>query len=198
MERGKTMGREGNKEATREWYRSRKLELLEKYSRCLQELKEQDIETVARIISNARCVYTAGNGGSAATASHFAADLNRIGVQAICLSDNTAVITGYANDISYEKALSLQLKTMDSQDVLVVLSVSGKSYNLMTAVDTANSRNATTIAFLGSGGGYISRMVKHAIVLSSEWYGEVESIHSCVCHILPVLVKETIEQGRLS
>lgn len=165
-------------------------QLIDRFMKCLDELRAMDLMEIAQVLTEAEHIFTAGNGGSAATASHFVADLVRIGLRASCLSDNISMVTAFANDINYDQIYSRQLDIIRPEDVLVVLSVSGESNNLIKAVTLANSKGAITIAMVGSGGGVLSKIAKHNLILSSDRYGEIEGIHSCVCHMLPVLIKE--------
>jgi len=161
--------------------------LLEGYQRALVELEIQDLAEIAEVIAKAKRVFIAGNGGSAATATHFASDLARAGVQAYSLCDNPALITGLANDLGYTYIFSRQLElyNVGEGDVFVAISGSGNSANLITAANLARSKGATAIAFLGFGGGELSRLVDKAIILSSSDYGVIEGIHSCLCHMIP-------------
>lgn len=166
--------------------------LIDRFVSCLGELRQAKLEEIAAVLAGARHIFTAGNGGSAATASHFTADLARIGLRSSCLSDNTSVITAFANDVAYDQIFALQLEIIDPADVLVVLSVSGESVNLVKALEIARRKGAMTVAFVGSGGGKLGDIAKYSIILSSDKYGEVEGTHSCLCHIIPVMIKELL------
>ena len=165
-------------------------DLIDRFMLCLDELRQCDLVKIAGVFMNANHIFTVGNGGSAATASHLTADLIRIGLRSTCLSDNIAAITSFANDISYDEVFAVQLGMIKSCDAVVFLSVSGTSANLIRAIDIAKSRGATTIAFVGSGGGKISKIAKHSVILSSESFTEVEGVHSCICHMIPILIQE--------
>ena len=165
-------------------------ELIDRFMLCMDELRQCDLVKIATIFMNANHIFTAGNGGSAATASHFTSDLIRIGLRSTCLSDNISAITSYANDISYDVVFAMQLEMIRDSDVVVFMSVSGVSANLIKAIKIAKSRGATTISFVGSGGGKIAKYAKHSVILSSDSFTEVEGIHSCICHIIPILIQE--------
>lgn len=170
--------------------------LINRFIACLDELRQIDLMAIARLLLGASHIFTAGNGGSAATASHFVADLVRVGLRATCLSDNISAVTAFANDISYDQVYSRQLDIIHPQDVLVVLSVSGETTNLIKAVTLANSKGASTIALVGSGGGVLAKIAKQNLILSSDKFGEVEGIHSCICHIIPILIQEVEGEKR--
>jgi len=165
---------------------------LEEYKKALVELEIQDLIGVAEVIAKAKRVFIAGNGGSATTSNHFASDLARAGVQVYSLCDNPALITGLANDYGYNHIFSRQLElyNIGEGDVFVAISGSGNSANIVTAVNEANRRGATTLALLGFGGGQVLPLVDKAVVLSSTDYGVIEGIHSCLCHIIPRLIVE--------
>jgi len=162
------------------------------YHQALAELGQQDIAGIAELLAQAREVLVAGNGGSAATASHFASDLMRAGVRARSLCDNAAVITGLANDLGYTHIFARQVAEIGKEDALVVISGSGNSANLIHATRLAKSRGAATVAFLGFGGGELGKIAERCITLSSRDYGEVEGVHSCLCHIIARQVRERL------
>ena len=166
--------------------------MIGRYRECLAELECMDLEGAASLLAGARYIYVAGNGGSAATASHLASDLARIGRPCSCLSDNISQLTMYANDVSYPAAFASQIIRAGKGDVLVVLSVSGNSPNLLEAVGMAHLRGVASLALLGSGGGLLVQHAQHSLISSSARYGEVESIHSCICHMLPTLIQELV------
>jgi D-sedoheptulose 7-phosphate isomerase len=139
-------------------------------------------------------IYVAGNGGSAATASHWVNDLakatkctGRPPLRAMCLSDNVSWLTALANDEGYDRIFSGQLENFGrAGDVLIVISASGNSPNLLRAVELARERRMTTIGFLGFDGGALKRLVDESLWLPTERgaYGLVESGHSLLCHVL--------------
>ena len=169
-------------------------EIIYGYQRCLEELANRDalesIGAIAETLAEAGEVFICGNGGSAATGSHFAADLRRAGVKATCLSDNIPIITAIANDERYEDVFSQQLQRIRSDDILVLITGSGNSPNLLKAADVAKWAGAKRIGLLGFGGGKLRDEVNLSVVLKSRDYGEVEGVHSCLCHIIPGLIKE--------
>jgi D-sedoheptulose 7-phosphate isomerase len=139
-------------------------------------------------------IYVAGNGGSAATASHWVNDLckatklyGHADVRAACLTDNTSWLTALANDEGYERVFAGQIESLSRQgDALVVISASGNSPNLVEAVRLARGRGVATVGLLGFDGGVLKELVHHSLWLPSEpgRYGLVESAHSVLCDIL--------------
>jgi D-sedoheptulose 7-phosphate isomerase len=168
------------------------------FSRLLDQIDVDAIERVVARLQRARdsgaMVYVAGNGGSAATASHLVNDLAKA-TKASChppmrvlgLNDNVPLLTALANDEGYERIFSGQLENLARPgDVLVVLSASGSSPNLVRAVALAREREVTTIGFLGFDGGALKDQVDECLWLPTEKgaYGMVESGHVLLCHLL--------------
>src|SRR5919199_1171710 len=141
-------------------------------------------EMLYRAYSNEKHVFTLGNGGSAATASHMAADLakNTIGpnmrrFRVLSLNDNTPMLTALANDLGYENVFSEQLKSLvRAGDLLIALSVSGSSPNVLGAIRCAREQSAEVAAILGCGGGEAAGLADLAIVVESDHYGVVEDV----------------------
>jgi D-sedoheptulose 7-phosphate isomerase len=164
-------------------------------------LHQMDMGAIERVVDRLRAarqrgamIYVAGNGGSASTASHWVNDLGkatkiqgRPPMRVISLSDNISWLTALANDEGYQRVFSGQLENFAQPgDVLVVISASGNSPNLLRAVELARERGLETIAFLGFDGGALKTKVDHCLWLPTEKgaYGVVESGHSLLCHIL--------------
>ena len=170
---------------------------LEYLGKLLRKLDVSEIAGFIDIIRQAqeeqRRIFFIGNGGSAATASHFANDLS-IGVRnwnkpirAIALTDNIAVITAVANDYGYDDIFLLQLKAQaDKGDVLVAISASGNSKNLIRAVEYGNSSSITTISLTGFDGGELKNLTQKNVHVDSELgeYGPVEDLHMVLDHLV--------------
>lgn len=173
---------------------------------CIGELPEQNMEEIAGVIFHAwkkgNQVFIMGNGGSATTASHFVCDLRKgaivrgsPGVQAFSLTDNIALVTALANDIDYSYIFKEQLVGLLKEgDVVIGISASGNSSNVLKAIEYARQNGATTIGFVGFGGGRLKELAHKSIVLSSKDYGQVEDIHLSLAHIISYLVRERIVQ----
>lgn len=174
---------------------------------CLEELQGQDVEGVAGITFDAykkgRQVFIMGNGGSAATASHLARDLaigaaaqGKPRLRASSLTDNTALITALANDIDYDSIFEEQLVgQVEKDDVVIGISASGNSPNVLKAMEFARSQGATTIGFIGFEGGKLKEICHKSIILSSRDYGQVEDVHLALAHIIAYMMKERIAGG---
>jgi D-sedoheptulose 7-phosphate isomerase len=148
-------------------------------------------ELLYRAYRNEKQVFTLGNGGSAATASHMAADLakNTIGpnmrrFRVLSLNDNTPMLTALANDLGYENVFSEQLKSLiHAGDLLIVLSASGSSKNVVNAVRCAQEHSAEVVAIVGSTGGEAAALADLPIVVPSDHSGVVEDVHLVINHI---------------
>ncbi len=149
-----------------------------------------------------RTVFVAGNGGSAATASHWVNDLakatKRSGnrpFRVIGLVDNVSWLTAIANDEGYESVFSGQLENFaQAGDVLAVISASGNSPNVLRAVDTARDRGVTTIGLVGFDGGLLRDRLDECLWVPTAQgaYGIVESAHSVACDIVTTCLIEDI------
>ena len=166
-------------------------------SSVLSNISLTNIEKFVEVILEAReresSIFFIGNGGSAATASHFANDL-AIGTRtyekpfrAISLCDNQAVITAIANDDGYEKIFSQQLQVLlKKQDVVVAISASGNSPNLLDAIDTAKKMNTITVGISAFDGGKMKEMVDISVHVPTEKgeYGPAEDSHMVLDHLI--------------
>jgi D-sedoheptulose 7-phosphate isomerase len=139
-----------------------------------------------------RQLFTFGNGGSAANASHFITDLgkgasDKLGKRFRCLSlnDNTAWITALGNDYAYEDVFMRQLENYARPgDLVLTMSVSGNSPNLVKAVKWANEKGLTTIALVGGKRGQLADLAHEVIVIDDIHYGRVEDAQMTICHML--------------
>ena len=166
-----------------------------------QALEALDLETVraarqmiARARDDGRQVFLCGNGGSAATASHMANDLGKgasygrdgaARFRVVALTDNVPWMTALANDVSYEAIFAEQLRNLgQSGDLLIAISGSGNSRNVLNAVEVAGELGMTTIGWTGFGGGALAGMVDLAIVADSHHMGRVEDVHTVLMHLM--------------
>ena len=170
------------------------LEFLEELKAALSDLDIDEVDAVVDLLVGVhragRHVYVMGNGGSAATASHFACDLHAATrgpkrLKVTSLNDNVPLLTALANDFGYEYVFSEQLGCSVSRDDLVILlSASGDSANIVRAAHVARERGAITVGMLGFGGGQARSLVDHSIVLSNSSFGIVESVHNALAHLI--------------
>jgi D-sedoheptulose 7-phosphate isomerase len=150
------------------------------------------IEVLLDVAKAGKTIYIIGNGGSAATASHYANDISfgvkslSCGLKAISLTDNNAVLTALGNDYGYEHIFSKQLeKIMVKGDVLIAISASGNSDNIIKGLDMAKSKGNQVVGISGFDGGYLAKHSDVSLQISSNKgeYGPVEDAHSIIGHI---------------
>jgi D-sedoheptulose 7-phosphate isomerase len=170
---------------------------IEYLSSVLEKISLDEIEQFIKVLLDARAkgstVYFIGNGGSAATASHFANDI-AIGTRqyekpfrVISLCDNQAVITAIANDDGYDKIFSQQLEVLlKKDDVVVAISASGNSANLLCAIDVAKQKEAVTVGLTAFDGGKLRKVVDLSVHVPTgkNEYGPAEDAHMVLDHLV--------------
>lgn len=163
----------------------------------LGTIDEGAIEWVVSILAEARSsgarLWIIGNGGSATTADHFATDLLRCTdasgtpIRAISLCSNQGIVTATANDYGYEHVFTRQLRMAASpEDILLSLSASGNSPNILAAIRWAKENSVLTIALTGFDGGAASTLADVSVHVESAVndYGVVEDVHLAICHMI--------------
>ena len=146
-------------------------------------------------------VFLLGNGGSAATASHIANDLNKLTIvpgkprfKAIALTDNVPLITAWGNDTAYENIFVEQmLNFLASGDVVIGISTSGNSSNVLKALRIARDHGAITVGFTGRDGGKLKELVDKCIFIPSDHIGRQEDAHMILDHIIANTLRELIQ-----
>ena len=138
-----------------------------------------------------------GNGGSAADSQHLSAELvgrymkNRKPLASVALTTDTSVITAISNDFSFDDIFSRQIEALGNMgDVLVGISTSGNSENVIRAFEVAKQKGIKTIGLLGKGGGKSSAIVNKSLIVSSESTARVQEMHILIGHILCDLIEE--------
>ena len=177
------------------WTMSSK-DYLDRVCREIQALDLDQIENLCQVIEDAyhagRFVFIIGNGGSGANASHICEDLakctlrdfeNQKRLKVLSLTDNTAGIMAWANDEGYDRIFVEQLKNLASPgDVLLAISGSGNSPNILKAIEWANANGLTTVGLTGFGGGKLKQLNHHNLHVGIDDMGIVESLHMVVFH----------------
>ena len=172
----------------------------------LSELDENAIQKIIEVLFNAwrnnRQIFVVGNGGSASTASHMACDIGkgtlakhydtevkRFRIQS--LTDNVATMSAYSNDIDYNEIFKQQLNNLiEKGDVLICISASGNSENVVRAARYANNAGATTIGLLGFEGGKLNDICDFPLVFREKHYGRVEDAHLILNHYITERLSE--------
>lgn len=160
-----------------------------------------DAKSISNVINcfleardNKGTIFFAGNGGSASTASHFAQDLgevgrksNKPGFRTLSLTDNISLLSAIGNDYGFEKIFSIQLSELFSPgDVLVAISASGNSPNVVNAVEFAKKAGGKTIGIVGFDGGKMKDICDHVIHVKTNAgeYGPAEDVHMIMDHLI--------------
>lgn len=164
----------------------------------LDQLSKQDILAIFNALAKARqdekTIYICGNGGSASTASHMVCDLSKNTrkdgakrLKVIGLSDNIALMTAYANDEGYDRIFAEQIISLiQPGDVLLAISGSGNSPNVLRGVETAKQLGATTIGLTGFQGGQLIELVDICLVVPYNCLEQIEDVHLIINHILTI------------
>lgn len=170
-------------------------------TRCLASLDKTKIELIIDVLVGAykkdQKVFILGNGGSASTASHMACDLGKGTLQrvydnterrfrVISLTDNVALMTAFANDLTFDDIFIQQLRNLvDTNDIVIALSGSGNSPNVVKAMEYAKSCGAKTIGILGfKTGGKLGKIVDYSLIVDSNHYGPIEDIQLVLNHMI--------------
>jgi D-sedoheptulose 7-phosphate isomerase len=171
-------------------------EYLERVCAEIRQLDPAQLETLSGLIEDAyhagRFVFICGNGGSGANASHLCEDLakctlrdfeNQKRLKVLSLTDNTPAILAWGNDEGYDRIFVEQLKNFASSgDLLLAISGSGNSPNILRAVEWANANGLTTVGLTGFGGGKLKQLNHHNLHAGIDDMGIVESLHMVVFH----------------
>lgn len=183
---------------------------LSQLERTLAEISRDDIRSVIRELMqawrNRKQIFLLGNGGSSATASHMANDLNKLTIvegkprfKAMALADNVPLLTAWANDAAYENIFVEQmLNFLQAGDVVVGISCSGNSANVVKAFEVAKAYGAVTIAFTGNTGGRLKDLADHCIFIPSPHIVHQEDGHMILDHVIATTLKGLIEAEPVS
>lgn len=170
----------------------------------LREISQSQVQEIVALLEDAyrqgHRIFIMGNGGSAATASHFALDLakNTImagapRVKAISLTDHVPLITAWSNDTAYEHIFAEQLATMiEAGDVVIGISTSGNSANVINALQLAKEVRAFTVGLLGAKGGHIKEIVDAYVLAPGQNIEQEEDAHLILAHIITRHMREVV------
>jgi D-sedoheptulose 7-phosphate isomerase len=170
----------------------------------LSQVPLDDLDAAVSLLLEARAtaqrVYVMGNGGSASTATHFACDLQKTAtipgeaaLRTYALTDNMALVTAWANDTSYEDVFAEQIMALaDPGDVVVAISASGNSPNIVAGLAAAARKGARTIALVGFDGGAASQLADVTVHIPCDSYGLVEDVHSALGHAITAAIRQAV------
>ena len=174
----------------------------------LQQVPRKPLGQAIAVLLEARArgrrIYVAGNGGSAATASHFVCDLVKTAqvtgyrpFRAFSLTDNTPLMTAWANDASYADTFPRMIEGLvEPGDVVMGISASGNSPNIVQALEVATRLGARTIALLGFDGGAALHVAEIAVHVPCSHYGLAEDAHSAIGHAITDAVRTALSEER--
>lgn len=178
---------------------------IEELSDIINKIDQEKINSLANKIievrDNNKTVYIIGNGGSAANASHWACDLNKgtlerhfdqhqKRIKVSSLTDNITLMTAISNDLGYDEIFSQQLRNCIMKgDLLITITGSGKSKNIINAINVAKMSQAYVISLLGFDGGEVAHISDDSLIVPSNNYGIIEDAHSIVGHIITEKIK---------
>jgi D-sedoheptulose 7-phosphate isomerase len=173
----------------------------------LDEVSPKQVADVVGVLERAyrdgKSLFICGNGGSATTASHWACDLGKGTVSSgkprfrvLSVGDNQALLTAYANDCGYDSVFAEPIRTWAKPgDVVLLITGSGNSPNILSAAKAAREVGCTTIGLIGFGGGKLASMVDHQITVSCRDYGPVEDLHMILDHVISGYLRQRIAAG---
>jgi D-sedoheptulose 7-phosphate isomerase len=179
-------------------------EYLQLLTQTLAHISREQIEAVIRVLYCAweenRQVFIFGNGGSAATASHMANDLckytivpGKLRMRAFALTDNVSVMTAWGNDAGYDCIFAEQLTNyLQPGDVVIAISASGNSRNVICGLEEARSRQAICVGFTGDDGGRLKELVDYCVFIPDKQIGRQEDGHMILDHVIATLLHELI------
>lgn len=158
-------------------------------------------ERVVETLKSGHKILIAGNGGSAADAQHFAAELvgrfltERKGLPAIALTTDTSILTSIANDYSFEQIFSRQVEALATEgDLFIGISTSGNSENVLCAVREAKRKDIFTVGFLGKDGGKLKEECDLSLIIPSDITAMVQEMHETCIHIICAFVDQAYEE----
>jgi len=174
--------------------------------KCMENINNNEVEKIENIADilikahdEGKQIFTLGNGGAASVASHLAADLSKawlgdrlMRLKAICLTDNVSLVTAWMNDAGYDYMFVGPLENLlNSGDIVIGISASGNSKNVLNAIEYANKRGAITVGFTGFDGGKLKGLAQHCFIVPSDSFKRVEDFHMILGHMIKaVLVNE--------
>lgn len=186
--------------------REKILKVFEESASVKERFVKENVETimeVSKVIAEAfnegKKLLLFGNGGSATDASHIAAEFvnrfkkDRPGLPAIALNTDIAVLTSIANDYDYTEVFSRQLKSIAQEgDIVIAISTSGNSGNVLKAMDVARKKRVRTIAFTGAKGERLASKADYAFIVPSENTPRIQETHITLGHVLCQMVEEIL------
>ena len=181
-------------------YLNESIALIEKASQLIDDEKMTAVvEVVVHALAAGKPLLVCGNGGSAADAMHITGELvgrflvERRALKAICLADNPAVLTAWSNDYSYETVFARQVEAYGEPGaVLLGISTSGNSANVVAAFEKAREMGVVTVAMTGEGGGRMASVSDHLLAVPSRITPLIQQLHICLYHYLCMSIEKRL------
>ncbi len=165
----------------------------------LSESIEKCVNLISTSLKNGKKICIFGNGGSAADAQHIASELigrykmERSSIPAISFTTDTSILTSLSNDYSFETIFSRQCESLvNEKDIVIAISTSGNSKNVINGVIAAKKKNASVIGFLGNDGGELENIVDIPLVVKTKSTGRIQEVHRVIYHIICELVEKNL------
>lgn len=166
---------------------------------CVENMVEEIISEIVKALKNGKKVIVFGNGGSASDALHFVAELqgrfflNRKGLAAVCLNSNVSTITAVGNDFGFDEIFRKPLEGILMEgDVVIGISTSGNSCNVLKAMEYAKSNGGITVGMLGKDGGKIKDFCLYPVIAPSQITPEIQEMHIMIIHYISEIVEKRI------
>ncbi|MDG2252923.1 MAG: D-sedoheptulose 7-phosphate isomerase [Methylophilaceae bacterium] len=166
----------------------------------LDDSIEKAADLLIQCLKNHGTIFWCGNGGSASDSQHLAGELvgrfvkERRPLKSIALTADSAVMTCIVNDYGYDYIFSRQVEALGAEgDLLVGISTSGNSKNVLNAIEVANHKKMITVGLLGKEGGVAANIVEHSIIVDSKSTARVQEMHILIGHILCDLIEEGLD-----
>lgn len=184
------------------------LQYLDRVGAILREIDPTKLEEIIDVMYDAyradRQIFIMGNGGGAATSMHFTCDLNKTAIvpgkrrmRAMSLSDNTSLVTAWANDTNYTNIFGEQLVNFArAGDLVIGFTASGMSVNIVNGIALANEIGCDTVAFVGFDGGTVGAIAKHVLHIKSNSYQHIEDVHLLLAHVVTNALQERARADR--
>jgi len=177
---------------------------LSRLARTIERISREQVWAVVNVLFDAwrqgKHVFICGNGGSAATASHMANDLNKLTIvdgkrrmKVLALTDNVPLMTAWGNDTAYENIFVEQmLNFLEPGDVVIGISTSGNSPNVLRAAEVARAYGAITVGLTGHEGGRLKDLVDYCIFIPDDYIGRQEDGHMILDHVIATALHQLI------
>ena len=168
-------------------------------SQNLDSAMDRAVAATVTALTDGRPLLVCGNGGSAADAQHIVGEMvgrflrERRALKAICLSSNPAVLTAWSNDYAFDTVFSRQVEAYGERGgVILGISTSGNSRNVVLALEAARSLGMTTIGLTGAGGGAMADLSDHLLAVPSRSTPAIQQVHLCLYHYLCAAVEAAV------